>query len=354
MISPKISEILQSAVMAPSSCNCQPWRFEVRGNIIKIFNMQNRDESLFNYLQRASLLAHGALIENAVICSRASGFDPDVRLLPDRARPDLIAEIELLTGTRRIDPLYEFIPQRATNRSQYSAAPLSEKENNKLLNQAFWFPHLGFKIGCTDAQKKMISTVTGFNSSICLENRELHRFLFNSIRWTKNSAEKTRDGLYINSLGLSFFEKLLLCAAKPWIIAKCMNRLGLSAMASRKAAGLCISSAAVCVITAPDDSALNFIESGRLLQRVILEAARTGLSTQIIAGAALLIQKVLSDDTSGLSNNQVSDLLEHDRHLRSAFDVSDDTIILCLRIGRSQTSAPGSLRIQPQKITTTL
>jgi len=43
-----IKKIIEAGIMAPSGENCQPWRFEVRGNKISIFNIPERDTSLYN------------------------------------------------------------------------------------------------------------------------------------------------------------------------------------------------------------------------------------------------------------------------------------------------------------------
>ncbi|MBN2654284.1 MAG: hypothetical protein JXR79_04120 [Nitrospirae bacterium] len=349
-----ILDVIKTAVTAPSSWNCQPWRFEVKGNVIKILNLSDRDASLYNYLQRSSLLAHGALIENVILTSKATGFDPELRLFPDKKRPNLIAELELLAGTPKKDPLFEFIPKRTTNRKPYSAAALSSKEKNSLLNQAFWFPHLSFKIADTDEKKEELSSIIGFNNSICLRNRALHKSLFENMRWTKNEAEQSKDGLYIKNLGLSYIEQMILRTVKTWSMANLMNKLGLSTIASIKGRKLCSSSAAICIITAPDDSALNFIDSGRLMQRLSLDAARMGLSAQIETGSAMLIQRILADAYDGISKSEAKDVMHHYKILKSVFNLSEDTIMLFLRIGRSEHSASTSLRKTAEEITTAL
>ena len=65
-----IKKILEAAVHAPSGENCQPWRFEIRGDEIGVFNLPKKDQSLYNEGQMASYVAHGALIENILIANR--------------------------------------------------------------------------------------------------------------------------------------------------------------------------------------------------------------------------------------------------------------------------------------------
>jgi hypothetical protein len=63
---PEIKEILELAVNAPSGHNSQPWRFVIQDNTIQIFNIPDKDKTLFNWKQKGSLTAHGTLIENIV------------------------------------------------------------------------------------------------------------------------------------------------------------------------------------------------------------------------------------------------------------------------------------------------
>ena len=60
----KIERIIRAAVCAPSGDNVQPWRFVVSGNSINIFDIPERDTSLYNCSQNTSHIAHGAAIEN--------------------------------------------------------------------------------------------------------------------------------------------------------------------------------------------------------------------------------------------------------------------------------------------------
>jgi len=82
-----IKKILEAAVHAPSGENCQPWRFEIRDGEIRIFNLPERDQSLYNYGQMASYVAHGALIENILIASSAFGYRARTNLFPQENDP---------------------------------------------------------------------------------------------------------------------------------------------------------------------------------------------------------------------------------------------------------------------------
>ena len=53
MTKEEAKRILSSAILAPSGENCQPWKFEVKGSNIDVMNVKERDQSLYNWDQRA-------------------------------------------------------------------------------------------------------------------------------------------------------------------------------------------------------------------------------------------------------------------------------------------------------------
>ena len=63
----EIKEVINLGILAPSGENCQPWRFKIEGDILSVYLIPERDDSLYSWGQRASLLANGALIENLAI-----------------------------------------------------------------------------------------------------------------------------------------------------------------------------------------------------------------------------------------------------------------------------------------------
>ena len=78
MLESVIQRILEAGIQAPSGENCQPWRFRSRNDFIDLFNLPERDTSLYSWGQRASYFAHGTLLEN----SRAI-ISFDEKLMPD-------------------------------------------------------------------------------------------------------------------------------------------------------------------------------------------------------------------------------------------------------------------------------
>jgi hypothetical protein len=338
--------ILQAAVRAPSGDNSQPWKLLIDDNQIKVINLPERDTSLYNYRQRASLVAHGALIENILIASSFLGYAATVSTFPDKSSPDLVATIALDKSAAADEPLYPFISRRETNRKPYDSVPLTAEEKSSLFNAAGVVP--GGKLRLIDDPEKkiLIAGALGINDRLVFENPALHKFLFDHIRWTEKEAAETGDGLDIKTLELASPQALGFRLLKNWNFLRQLNRLGISKFIAKQAEGLCLSSSAIGAVIMDENTDEAFINGGRLMQRVWLEATRLGLSIQPTTGIAFLLQRVLAGEKEGLSTVQIGLIQDAYERMRSAFTLgAGETIAMLFRTGHSRPPTARSRRL---------
>lgn len=45
-----IRQIIEAGIRAPSGENSQPWRFLLKGDLIELYNLPERDESLYKWI----------------------------------------------------------------------------------------------------------------------------------------------------------------------------------------------------------------------------------------------------------------------------------------------------------------
>ena len=118
-----LSVILESAGLAPSVHNTQPWRFVVEGDSIEVRAEPARQLS---YLDRAGRQLHvscGAAIEFGYLAARACGRACEVSLLPEAADHQLLARLRLggpAPATPDETKLADAIATRYTDRGPYS------------------------------------------------------------------------------------------------------------------------------------------------------------------------------------------------------------------------------------------
>lgn len=347
----KFRNLLEAAICAPSGDNCQPWKFEVQGDTVRIINLPERDTSLFNFRQRASFIAHGALLENLLLAASAGGYAADVTLFPSGSDPDLIATVNFSQASAQVSPLFDAIKSRCTNRRRYDSSPLADVERKALEAVAEGSGGRLILTGTAD-EKAFLAGIVALNDRLVFENENLHAFLFDHIRWNDHEARETRDGLDIKTLDLAPPDSMAFPLLKSWPLVKFLNTFGISRIVAGNARKLALSSSALGLILVPGSEAIEYINAGRLMERVWLEATRIGLSFQLMTGITFLMQKMFDGDTAGLLASHAALIADARKRVVERFDVGAETIAVMFRVGRSSQPSARSLRLPIDSLVT--
>lgn len=332
---PRIKTILEYAVMAPSGDNCQPWKVCVDGLKVDLFNVPDRDRSLYNLKQRASLIAHGAFLENLQLAARSIGLKGHIELLPDPGNAKHVATVTFSTANAETSELYKAIPLRCTNRERYLPVKISDKQIKQWQDLTTGD---GEKIwaSCDQGQMRSLARLLSLNDRLVFEVPALHQFLFEQIRWNDEEARTTGDGLDIKTLGLNPIDRIFFRLFKSWALIATINRIGFSKIIQFKAKQLVNSSSAIAIITMQGADSKNYIKGGATWQRLLLQLASEGLHAQPIAGLACLMQSAKEDLLENNVTARQHGCLLHARSdlLRITGANDSDVILAIFRVGQ--------------------
>src|SRR5215218_2663460 len=89
----RLSAAVALAVRAPSLHNSQPWRFQRVGDTVEVFADLKRQLPVADPTGRGVRLACGAAIMNLRLAFSVQGWQSSVAILPDRARPNVLARV---------------------------------------------------------------------------------------------------------------------------------------------------------------------------------------------------------------------------------------------------------------------
>ena len=344
-------EILNAAICAPSGDNCQPWRFRVEDGRIHLYNIPDKDTSVYNIKQRASLVAHGALIENILIASSALGYQADVSAFPDTGDENYVAAIAMKKSQPGNEPLYRFIPARTTNRRHYRPSRLAEDARDALSGAAGSVGAGRVILVEDERNKSILAEVIGINDRLVFENPNLHGFLFDHIRWNDGEAAATRDGLDIKTLDLAPPDALAFrLFLRHYSLVQTLNIFGVSKFVATNARKQARSASAVGLITIPGSTPLDYLAAGRILQRAWLEATRFDLSFQMMTGIIFLMQQVREGITDRLAPGNLALIGQAAHKLAGVCDLTGETLALMFRVGQSAPPSARSLRLPLNKV----
>lgn len=341
-----IKKIISDGTLAPSGENCQPWRFIIKNNEVHIFNIPDADTSLYNFNQRGSYFAHGALLENISISALHYGYKANINLFPDSDQPDLISIVTLDKVEPQEDDLYPFLKKRCTNRKDYNGQKLNEDQKKILMAATKYTDRVEFIIKDDGQSLDSISKALAVNEQIIFENKELHDFFYNHILW-KEEDQGAAGGFYIKTLEFLPHQLKGVKLFKNWFILKILNKIvGVSKMIVKENAEKYAKSGTMGILAVSGHSDEDFVNAGRAAERVWITATKLGLSLHPCTGVIYLWERIAAGDTKSFSKEHLKIINNAFNDIVSAFGVKGKTAPMLFRIGFADEPTARSSRLR--------
>lgn len=345
-----VKKIIEAGIQAPSGENAQPWKFKINGDKIFIFNRPDRDSSLYNFNHFGSFVSHGAVIENIVIAASAHGYSARVNFFPDKNSVDLTAVIQLDKIDIQPDPLSHSIFKRVTNRKPYNIKTLNKKEKDAILS-------VNKELDCgkisiiEDREKiQLLADAVSVNERLLFENRNMHNFFFSHVRWTEQENHSVPNGFYLKTLELKPPQVVAFKLFRHWKILRFLNKFfSVSKFVAKENAKIYASSAAMIIITVPNNSPSNFIYAGRIMERLWLKITELGLSAQPLTGVFFLVNAVKAGQKDSFSPAQIIFLNNAYQTIENIFKVQNETMVMLFRIGLGEAPSAKAARFSLDK-----
>lgn len=339
-----IQKILEAGARAPSGSNSQPWQFRVKDNVIEVLALPEKDHPVLNYKYRGTWLAHGALIENISIAALEMGYEARISVFPDSSNLKLTARIILENSVSKGASLYKAIFDRSTNRKPYESAPLKDADRASLLESIKGMGDFRF-IGEPD-KLKVLGEAVAVNEIVMFENRHLHKLLFEELVWTEKEEQEKGGGLFVKTMELKPPQRVALKVFKFWPVMKFLNKFGAAkAIAEENAANYAACS--VMGIAVVKDNDRDFMDAGRLSERIWLTATKLSLSCHLITGIFFLEQRILTGETKGFSKEHTELVKDAYQKVADIFSVKDGLIAFLFRIGYDGEPSARSMKKAP-------
>lgn len=261
-------EIVKLVVTAPSADNCQPWAFRVEGNTLQFFYHHRLSTTdLFGPYGHTNVLVSGALLENLHVILPPGHSSPEWRAASN-SWEIILNDLHQITGVSA--NTISLLLSRHTNR--YPFKPI-EEEDLALLPT---YPGCRAIVATSPSAIRTIAHAVMQCSAARFNCKELHEWLFSSIRWTSAEID-TGTGLDINTLHLPPGGRTFMHWISPWPRMQLLNRFGFGrVMASADAALVREAPAIIALVSG--NSPLEIVESGRLMQRIWLELNARGVA----------------------------------------------------------------------------
>jgi len=173
----------------------------------------------------------------------------------------------------------------------------------------------------------------------------MHHEMVSEIRWTSSEVEASRDGIDIETLGLSASDRAGLELCRDWSSLQLLSEMGLGRNLEKMSAKHVNSAPAIGLITIPGTGAAQHFHAGRAVQRMWLMAAKIGIAVHPMTALPYFFARLLRGGGQGFPQWAVTEL----RTLRSRFELCFQPIpgaaeVFLFRIGVAGGIVKGSLR----------
>jgi hypothetical protein len=322
-----IKKILEAGIQAPSGENCQPWKIELVGNVISLYNDPTKDRSIYNFQQKGSLVSCGAFIENVRVAAESLGYIPQIEFFD--GQDNLVAKINLEKGEIKPNNSTSIF-KRATNRKLYSPVQISADQKSALLGSSFG----PAEVSLTEDKKviKELSDPISLNEQLIFENKHIHDFFYDHVRWNEAEDKKEKNGFYIKTLELSLPQKLAFNILKSWKWVERAKKIKISKQIAKDNAKNYASASILGIITIPTNGPLDYVKAGISMQRLWLNVTEMGLSLQPMTGVLFFMQKIMAGETEEFSSEEVNAIKNAFDKIKRGFS-TDKTIAMLFRIG---------------------
>ena len=302
-----IDTLAESARLAPSGDNTQPWTFAVSHseNRLTIESDPSRDPSPMNAGDRMSRIAIGAAIENVIQTARANNWELDVRY------SDSTVDVSLHTASDGTD-LEPAIRDRVSNRREYQGTKIPEETIRQMKRAVSAEGGVSARWIVSPDDRARLTRLIGDADALMLSNESIRKAFLDKVRFDQPVNAEVDEGLSLGSLEVSAFQRVAL-RMMQWIPDHVLQIGGAKRTFRQAASRLASSASGFCVVCGEDTDARSDYGVGQVFQRAWLELTRNDLAVQPMM--SLLVLQNIRDNGTELLKQQlgvegVSNLLD--------------------------------------------
>jgi len=290
----EITEIVKAGTMAPSGGNAQPWKFLYKNKALYIFHDAHFSHSILDYNNLGSYVAIGAVIENISIKSEAMRLKIDVNYFPVEHQKSLVA---VITFEKNEHPestgLEKGISMRLTNRTIGARQELPDSVYSRLQESIRNYEGSELHFVTEEKLMKEVGDLLATTEMLRIIHPRGHYDTFtNELRWTPDENEEKRDGLDTRTLGATASEVAALRIANDAQAIEMVRKLHGGHAFKKSVHKSVAASAAIGILTMPEFSDLNFLNGGRAIERVWIEANLMNVAFQPIAQLVFMLARL--------------------------------------------------------------
>ena len=343
-----LQKLVEAAAVAPSPGNNQPWKWYSDSKQLYLFHDIERSESYGDFENMVSYVTFGTAIENLKLKAAELGLKVTEKLFPLEEEPLLIAAFSFEKAAISKNNLIDFINIRFTNRHLGQGGQIKADYLTEMQSVVSDIPGVTLKIIEGEQNMEALADITGQSEKLRLFIPQGHYELFEKeMRWSKEEAEATKDGLDIRTLELSPKDAIGFRVARDSRAVRMVAAWNKGKALENMTAKLVATSAAAGLITMPAFNSFNCIQAGIALERVWLTANKYAVSLQPVMAAILHFARLNYGNGINMPENIQRDFRKLNEDFNKLFnlDIQQEEPLFLFRLFTAAEPSAKSLRL---------
>jgi hypothetical protein len=292
-----LDKIIDAAIAAPSAGNNQPWKWVFSQGVLFLFHDKYRSWSWGDYYEMGAHMALGAALENVHLQAGALGLKDDIALFPLNNEPGLIAAIRFSRSGVNANiasiSIADHLFTRHTNRKLGNRQKLTADFYVQLQQVVDKFENVNIFYTEDENELNELSEIIAECDKVRLLNELGHEEFYHEIRWNRDEAEKTKDGVELASVDISQSEIAGFKVAGDWKAVKLLSEWDKGDAFKKLSLKAVKSASAIIVFAIPEFTHAQLINAGMAVQNAWIFANQQGVSVHPMLSPAFFFNRLI-------------------------------------------------------------
>ncbi|EOR92879.1 putative MOLYBDOPTERIN BIOSYNTHESIS PROTEIN MOEY [Arcticibacter svalbardensis MN12-7] len=293
----QLNRLIDAAIIAPSAGNNQPWKWFYSHNVLFLFHDKFQSWSWGDYYEMGSHLSLGGALENVHIQAQALGLNDHIELFPVKDRPMMIAAIRFSASNEEVTAdaveLAKYIYIRNTNRKLAERTVLGSDFYHRMENVVHQIDHVNLHYTEDELALAELADIIAECDKVRLLNQMGHEEFFHEIRWNKEEAGKTKNGVEIDAVDITPSEKAGFRVAQDWNAVKLLAQWDKGNAFKKMSLDGIKCASGIVVLSVPEFTHEALIEAGRAAQKAWIFACQQHVAVHPMLSTAFFFNRLM-------------------------------------------------------------
>lgn len=350
----ELNGIMDAAIAAPSAGNNQPWKWFYQNGRLLLLHDRYRSWSWGDYSEMGSMMSLGTAIESVSLQSLTYSYQTLVTYIESEQFPFAVAEITFHPSISAQEIAHDLsiakgLFARHTNRKagtgeQIDPTVIAEMNNEINAGDGLTFSYIDDK-----QTLQQLGNIIASCDRIRLLHELGHEEFFHEVRWNREQALQTKDGIELASVDLAESDKAGFSVAKDYNAIRYLNQWNLGSGFKKLSVKSMSTASGFGIVTIPEFNRHNLLKAGQSVLRSWIVANRHQVAFYPMLSPAFFFNRLINGKGVDIPEQYLEELIQMHNQFHEYCPVSGAPVFM-FRLAITQEDTVKTLRMDKQSI----